>query len=81
MRQTTPPNNSHQVRNNGRVTRGFSNLPKEEPKIESSSSSEESSENDSPPKTKKIHHMTLKAMERRRLLEEQGVKVEEVKEV
>jgi hypothetical protein len=29
------------ARTNGRVTRGYSNLPKEEPKVESSSSSEE----------------------------------------
>lgn len=29
------------MRSNGRITRGFSNLPKEEPKVESSSSEEE----------------------------------------
>ena len=46
-----------------RVTRGNSDLPKEEeqPEIESSSESEEI-QSSNPPKEKKIHHMTLKAM-------------------
>ncbi len=41
LRQSNGSDGGTHTRTNGRVTRGYSNLPKEEPKVESSSSSEE----------------------------------------
>jgi hypothetical protein len=41
LRQSNGSDGGTHARTNGRVTRGYSNLPKEEPKVESSSSSEE----------------------------------------
>ena len=71
MRQSYNPSKSSspEVRPKKRITRGFSDLPKEEPKVVSSSSEEEEDEEQESsgvPKIKKIHHMTLKALERKK---------------
>lgn len=61
MRETRA-NEDSRVGGGGRITRGHSDLPKEEPRLPSPSPSESEPEEESVPKVKKIHHMTIKAM-------------------